>query len=640
MQKAAAYTTKNWIYFLLVVLSFVLYGNSIQNDYGLDDVFVMSGNPYVQKGFAGINDILQRPYAKIGDATLDYRPIVLVTYAIEYQFFQANPHVSHFINILLYALSLIILLKILTNVFHLGGDYPLLPVIITLFFAIHPLHTEVVDSLKNRDELLVFIFGELFLLYGFYFCMKEHHRWKYALLSLFFLLLTLMSKITGMVFVFIFIPVFFYNNAFKKNKLNVIFLGICLAMIYRGSERAFQGLNRTSTIFENPLTENKDILIALGTSCKVLLYHIKMLIYPFPLRFYYGYNVFPVSSITNPVSFFSLLLHLLLLIYGIVRFFKKDKLGLFIVCYFIAIAMYSNFPVPYTGIFSERALLLSSLWFIVISALLIIKLWQTYAAERLSSVYRNIFVTLLAVVFILYSFETINRNFLWKNNLTLMSHDIDYLNNSVLANYIYANNLKQASKEAKNTADSKYFADKAVYYFRQTIRLAPNYPEFYFKLGSTYRYNLNNMDSAIANFGYAISIDSLYGDANYELSKLFFDRQDFKKSNYFFAKTYSIQPKDSLTLFYYAQSASNIGDFATSNKINREFIQLYPTLPYSYVNMGVDYSKILKDDSAVICFEKAIDLGYREPQLINKVAYYFEQKGDKEKAAHYKSLVH
>lgn len=81
-----------------------------------------------------------------------------------------------------------------------------------------------------------------------------------------------------------------------------------------------------------------------------------------------------------------------------------------------------------------------------------------------------------------------------------------------------------------------------------------------------------------------------------------------------------------MTLFYYAQSAANSGDLVTCYKINQEFLKLYPQLPYPYLNLGTYYSTILKDDSAVVYFDKAINLGYRETELLNKLAYYFEQR--------------
>ncbi len=618
-------------------MSFVLYGNSIQNDYGFDDAFVVKGNKYVQKGTEGIQEIFDMPYAELDGIKLDKRPIPLISFALEHQFIGDNPHVSHFINVLLYALTLIILYIVLSKVFHLDKVQTFLPFIITVFFAVHPLHTEVVNSLKNRDELLVLLFGLLYLLFGYFSCIKKDKRWLYVFLSLFFLALVLMSKITGLIFVGIFFLLFIFNR-FYKNKWNYIFFILCIAFVVRAILVVFENINRTTSIFENPLIQNKDLFTHLGTASNILLYHIKMLLYPSPLRFYYGANMFPLVELTNPAALFSFAAHFSLFVYGLIRFFKKDVLGLVILCYFMSIALFANLPIPYTSMFSERALLLSSLWFIAIVSVFIIRIWIKKYALIENKIFKNIFFLFLMMAFTGYSFITINRNFYWKNSITLMEHDIEYLDNSILANYIYASNLKYESKISKDSLRSKILAKKAVYHFEQAIRLAPNYPEFYFKLASTYRYNLNNLDSAEVNFGYAISIDSLYADAYFELSKVFFDRQDFRRSNYFFKKTYNLQPKDSLTLFYYAQSSAKVGDISTSYKINLEFLKLYPDLQYPYLNLGVYYTNILKDDSAVIYFDKAIELGYREKELLNKMAFYYKQKGDTQKVRYYRSL--
>ena len=191
--KSTVNSADKLIYFLLLLVSFVVYGNSIRNDYGFDDSYVVTANKNVQKGVAGIEDILQMPYAQFGDIKLDYRPIVLVSFALEHQFFNDNPHISHFINVLLYALCLLVLYRVLIVVFHLNKEYAFLPFLITLFFAVHPIHTEIVNSLKNRDELFVMLFGMLFILYGYYYYTKTTGRWKYALISLFFLTLTFLS---------------------------------------------------------------------------------------------------------------------------------------------------------------------------------------------------------------------------------------------------------------------------------------------------------------------------------------------------------------------------------------------------------------------------------------------------------------
>ena len=639
MNKKVTFTTQHLIYFLLIVLSFVLYGNSIQNDYGLDDEFVVSGNPYVQKGTAGIQEILEKPYAKVGESTLDRRPVGLITFALEHQYIGDNPHVSHFINILLYALSLIILYKVLIKIFRLDEVHSFLPLLVTVFFAVHPLHTEVVDSLKNREELLVFLFGLLFLLFGYYFFTKERWRWLYAFLGIASWALLISSKISGVIFLPLFILIGIFYTLFKRKIWNYAFVFFCFYMGMAVAQLIFEKLHRTTQFFENPLQDNKDMLIKLGTASKILLYHIKMLLFPWPLHYYYGYNMFPLTSVTHPIAFVSALFHAGLLVYGIIRFYKKDVLGLIILCYFVSIFLYANFPVAYTGMFSERALLLSSLWFIVILGIMIIRLFKSEKPIFKNIVFRNIFSIALVVLFAMYSYMTISRNFLWKNNLTLMSHDIEYMEKSVMGNYMYANNLKWKSKESTDSIESRYLANKALYYYQRTLNLAPNYPEFFFKMASTYRYNLHNLDSAITHFGYAISIDTMYTDAYFELSKIFFDKQEYMKSYYFFGKTYHLQPKDSLTLFYYAQSASNVGDMATCFKINQEFLKLYPELPYPYLNLGTYYSKQLKDDSAVIYLEKAINLGSRSPELLQQMAFYYTKKGNQTKAAYFQGLI-
>ena len=148
---------------LIFILVFVLYGNSIKNKYAVDDSYVTvttperPNNPRIAQGLKGIPKIFVSHYVESGYQSFDYRPLVLVTFAIEYQFFGSNPHISHLINVLLYAFTCVILFSILCKI--LKNDNIILPLLITFLFAIHPIHTEVVDNLKCRDELLAFFLG-------------------------------------------------------------------------------------------------------------------------------------------------------------------------------------------------------------------------------------------------------------------------------------------------------------------------------------------------------------------------------------------------------------------------------------------------------------------------------------------------
>ncbi|MBK8659536.1 MAG: tetratricopeptide repeat protein [Bacteroidetes bacterium] len=193
----------DWASWLLFIFSFVIYANTIPNDYNLDDELVTQNHRLTSKGISAIPEIFTSPYYedKAG-YKYEYRPIVLVSFAIEHTFFGDNPHVSHFFNVLLYALLCVLLFKTLKLAFKShNGLFPLLAAIL---FAAHPIHTEVVASIKNRDEIFALIFGLLSWRYAMSFSQRKSLPHLF-LVPLFFYL-GILSKSTTISFVLL-VPV-------------------------------------------------------------------------------------------------------------------------------------------------------------------------------------------------------------------------------------------------------------------------------------------------------------------------------------------------------------------------------------------------------------------------------------------------
>ena len=98
--------TNNSLHCLLImVLSFVLYANTLTHDYTQDDAIVITDNEFTEKGFSGIPDILRYDtfrgfFKEAGIAQLvsggRYRPLTLVLFAVEVQFFGQNPDLKYF----------------------------------------------------------------------------------------------------------------------------------------------------------------------------------------------------------------------------------------------------------------------------------------------------------------------------------------------------------------------------------------------------------------------------------------------------------------------------------------------------------------------------------------------------------------
>src|ERR1035437_10652562 len=112
-----------WAYIFLFVFAVVLYANTLNHKFAFDDSVVITGNKYTLQGFEGIKTLATKDlfYGIYGNA-LDleggrWRPLTLVMFAIEYQFFGDNAMPYHFINILLYGITAMVLFMTMLQIF-------------------------------------------------------------------------------------------------------------------------------------------------------------------------------------------------------------------------------------------------------------------------------------------------------------------------------------------------------------------------------------------------------------------------------------------------------------------------------------------------------------------------------------------
>ncbi|MCF8253164.1 MAG: glycosyltransferase family 39 protein [Bacteroidia bacterium] len=180
---------KYYIFLCLVVL--LVFGNSLFNGYNFDDNLVTMHHPVTSKGLKSLGTIFTSSYySNNADISFGYRPITHLSFAIEHQLFGEKAFVSHLINLLIFIGCVVFFFTVVANWF--GSDSVVWAFLASLIFAIHPIHTEVVDSIKNRDELLAF----LFLILTFYqlnnFISKG--KWIHILYAIIFISLGLLSK--------------------------------------------------------------------------------------------------------------------------------------------------------------------------------------------------------------------------------------------------------------------------------------------------------------------------------------------------------------------------------------------------------------------------------------------------------------
>lgn len=214
---------------MLFLLAVGLYAVTFNHSFNMDDELVTNGHSLVSQGVSGIRKILTSPYYE--DAmgySYEYRPVTHISFALEHQFFGGTARSGHVLNALLYGLSCLVMFGLLGR---MSPGASLFPMLATLLFATHPMHTEVVASIKNRDEILALLFAMLAM--GNAWRFNAEGRWWRLPLVVLLMLLSLLSKSSAAPFLLM-IPLSSVMLAFRPSRSLLLMTtsGVALAVYF------------------------------------------------------------------------------------------------------------------------------------------------------------------------------------------------------------------------------------------------------------------------------------------------------------------------------------------------------------------------------------------------------------------------
>lgn len=138
---------------VLCALIFLVYSNTWQAPFISDDIKSIVDNPHIRSIFP-----LSRSLSAPDQSTMAGRPVPSFTLAVNYAISVLNPWSYHLANIIMHALTALLLLGILRRTLQRHHLISASPFLITLLWALHPLHTEPVNYVSTRTELLVSLF--------------------------------------------------------------------------------------------------------------------------------------------------------------------------------------------------------------------------------------------------------------------------------------------------------------------------------------------------------------------------------------------------------------------------------------------------------------------------------------------------
>ena len=512
LKKQEKFTTNHKVGIILGLIAFLLYSNTINFGYVLDDSAAIVDNQFVKQGIAGIPDLLKSDFWHFSNLQLGYyRPLSLVTFAIEQQFFNGNPHVSHFVNVLIFAFTAYVLFILLSSIFKTRNF--LFPIMISLFFIAHPVHTEVVANIKSRDELLSFL--NILLMLWFSLKYVDSRKTIHFFASLLFFYLALLSKETALVAI-LFLPAILYfrenysiMEVIKKTIPYVFIIALFLLQKKLLLENA-AGM-APDDLTNYPYRESN---VRIPMAFLLFVFGLKLLFFPHPLRYDYSYNQIPAADISNVFVITGIILFMAGAV-AIIKYYKsKSPIILGLIILYIGMAPLMAFTILRGGIFAERFLFFPSLGFSIAIAGALSALFKMTFIEKITSLKKfiapNIVFFLLALsIPMLFCIKTFSRNFAWKDEITLFGTDIKSGENCTQNLRHYGTEILKLAIKEKDPVKKKEYADKATGIFKRAVQIYPKYSECYNQLGTIFQEVFLIPDSAI--YYYTKSIEASPG---------------------------------------------------------------------------------------------------------------------------------
>lgn len=627
---------------ILAIITVGININTVRNYYNLDDFHIAKNNPDFEQGLKAIPRIFITQYSAQEDKSYGYRPLIRSSFAIEYQFFGKNPYISHFFNVVFYLIIILLLYKILRRLLR---DYHyLFPFIITLLFAAHPIHTEVVASLKNRDELIMLIFGLLALIQSVKYA--DTRKNKHIYLAMVYFFLSALSKPTAAAFFFIIpLSLYFFTDLELKPVLKVAGLTALISLVaVFGPFLYLPSHNRSLALLENPLSVQGGFMNHIAYAGFTLYYYLRLLIVPHPLRYYYGYNLFPDINFSNIWVILGIIFHLGLLVYALLMLKKKHILSFGILVYLTSIFLFSNLVKPSPGIIAERFLLVPSLAFCFILAYFIFKLFlQNPVDKKLSGIKMFAILLITGLILIPYSAKTLIRNQQWRTEFSLYKADMPYLYDSYKGNDLYANEImKNVNKELAKPVNVLKFVEplvkEAMGHWERAIEILPDASSPYRNLGIIYSRIYKNYDTALVYFNKALKVEPDDPMILFNLGMTYEGKKDYLKALEYLQKSLAIDSTSINTRSRMANVYYGMGEFKQAIKMNQDIMQMAPKESLPYVNIGNYYIFQRDTLNGIRYYEKAVELG-APPDASNFLSRYYQLKGNTTKSNYYKKLA-
>jgi tetratricopeptide (TPR) repeat protein len=558
---------------IILFISLAVYSNSLFNGFVYDDNSQVLENPWI-KDIKNIPEIFTASVSGFKEKPVVsnyYRPIMHIIYMFNYHIFGLKPWGFHLMNILVHAgisVLVFLIIKLLLRGPSQSPRSSLPAFIAALLFATHPIHTEAVAWVAAVPELS-FTF---FFLLAFYLYMKSKEGFNRGyLLSVVSFALAALSKEPALTLPIILIA---YDYAYKKDENS--FHDHIKRYIPYIIVSAYYLLLRSYAL--GGFAPKEPHIKLTGYEYFINVFplfsqYLEKLLLPLNLNAFHVLH--PIKSIFEIRGVVAIAITAAFVVLSALALRKNKTVFLSFLLIVVPLLPVLYMPALGENVFTERYLYLPSFGFVMLIALVIS--WIRANKPKLS-LGLNI-ITILTIG--LYSFGTISRNAVWKDDYTLFIDTVKKSPDAPLVRY----NLGHAYAAQGKT-------DEAIKEYQIAIKIRPDYVNAHNNLGVAYAAQ-GRTNEAIQEYKTALKLKPDDADVHNNLGVVYTaqGRSDEAMNEYQTAIKFNpgyAKAHNNLGVAYAAQGRTNeaIKEFKSTLKIDPDHADVHYNLGNAYAAQG------------------------------------------------------
>ncbi|HTY44964.1 MAG TPA: tetratricopeptide repeat protein [Patescibacteria group bacterium] len=576
-----------YIFLFFLFLAVVLYCQVLRGDFVADDKFLIVQNELIKDWHKApllfSTDLFK--FSVFDEGYKYYRPLMSLSYALEYHIWKLNPAGYHLTNVLIHALVTFLGFALVYRVFSSFS----LALLSALLFCVHPLHTETVCYIADRGELLLAVWVLLSLLS--YSAYAASSKKTYYLLSLASFACALLSREAGFLAL---IPLYIACIGMKAKVPRGSLVSHCISFASLFALYITLRLTVLVPVWIAPQGGygiGRDVL----NFWSVIREYLSLLIAPQGLHVLR--MIKPVSGYWSAGAFAAVVLAVALTAITIFAF-KKRKYAVFTgITWFILMLSYLiRFMYKFPGsLAAEEHWVYLASWGVFLVA--------AYLLLRIRSM--TVLLILSAALVCGYGFSTFANAGGWRQelpfyrrNLALMEPSVSFITRSFLISA-----LAQRGFYAQALAEA-----------RQSARREPENLVTYIQLGDIYR-AMKQYDRARRAYAAALERDYFYWQANRRLKLLAQEQGQVFKDE--LDPAFSPKEKEIIALM-------RLGEFSQALGIIGKELAAGPT-PQMYILAGISFGKLQVYPQAVRALKAARALDPSDRRALYNLAVIYEK---------------